>query len=84
MRHGRVKDVQLHKDASVKGKRELMGFLEFLDWEGQTEYQEKLDLKVHGDPKEKKDYPENLDLEALKVTEESMVYQVLEEPQEYQ
>jgi hypothetical protein len=42
-----------------------------------------LDRKVPGDLKEKKDYQANSDLVVLKDTEESMVYQGLEELQEY-
>ena len=48
------------------------------------EYQEKSDLKVPGDRKEKKDFLVNLDLEVLRATEENMEYQDLEELQEYQ
>ena len=48
------------------------------------EYQEKLDLKVLGDLKVKRDFLVNLDPEERKGTEENTVYQDSEELQEYQ
>ena len=82
-RSGPVKVAQHPKDVFAKVKREFLVFPVFLGIEGLAEFQENSDVKAPGDPKGRKEASVNGDLKVLKVTEETMAYQVSEELQEY-